>query len=289
MNDAANATRPEPDVDTDILNGLTDQEATKRREVYGPNALAEKKRSALERLKRYFWAPIPWMIEAAAILSAVLGDWADFAIIMTMLLVNAGVDYWQESKAGSAIEALKARLAPGARVLRGGTWKDMPASELVPGDVVALKLGDITPADIRLVKGDYLSADESALTGESLPVDKKVGDMAYSGSVIKLGEMTGVVTATGMKTYFGKTAQLVENAENRSHFQRAVLNIGNFLILTTIALVVLILLVALFRETPFWQTLKFCLILTVAAIPVALPTVLSVTMAVGAEKLAQMK
>ena len=289
MNDAAISTVQDPDVDTDLTKGLTAAEASARLERYGQNALAEKKTSTLERLKRYFWAPIPWMIEAAAILSAVLGDWPDFAIIMTMLLVNAGVDYWQESKAGSAIEALKARLAPNARVLRDGAWTTVPARDLVPGDVVALKLGDITPADIRLAKGDYLSADESALTGESLPVDKKPGDTAYSGAVIKLGEMTGVVTATGMKTYFGKTAQLVESAETRSHFQRAVLNIGNFLILTTIALVVLILLVALFRGTPFWQTLKFCLILTVAAIPVALPTVLSVTMAVGAEKLAQMK
>ncbi len=275
--------------DTDLTQGLTAAEAEARLSRYGPNALDEKKTGALERLKRYFWAPIPWMIEAAAILSAVLGDWADFAIIMAMLLVNAGVDYWQESKAGSAIEALKARLAPNARVLRDGKWTTVPARDLVPGDVVTLKLGDITPADIRLARGDYLSADESALTGESLPVDKKVGDTAYSGAVIKLGEMIGVVTATGMKTYFGRTAQLVETAETRSHFQRAVLNIGNFLILTTIALVALILLVALFRATPFWQTLKFCLILTVAAIPVALPTVLSVTMAVGAEKLAQMK
>jgi H+-transporting ATPase len=289
VNDAANSDLNDQAIDTDVSKGLTAAEAAVRLSRYGPNALDEKKTSRFERLKRYFWAPIPWMIEAAAILSAVLGDWADFAIILTMLLVNAGVDYWQESKAGNAIEALKARLAPKARVLRDGAWTDVPARDVVPGDVVALKLGDITPADIRLAKGDYLSADESALTGESLPVDKKVGDTAYSGAVVKLGEMIGVVTATGMKTYFGKTAQLVETAENRSHFQRAVLNIGNFLILTTIALVVLILLVALFRETPFWQTLKFCLILTVAAIPVALPTVLSVTMAVGAEKLAQMK
>jgi H+-transporting ATPase len=289
MTDAAEQAGATAGQDTDIAKGLTASEAAARLERYGPNALAEKKTTVFERLRRYFWAPIPWMIEAAAILSAVLGDWADFAIIMTMLLVNAGVDYWQESKAGSAIEALKARLAPSARLLRDGKWQEVPARDLVPGDVVALKIGDITPADIRLVKGDYLSADESALTGESLPVDKKVGDTAYSGAVVKLGEMTGVVTATGMNTYFGKTAQLVETAEARSHFQRAVLNIGNFLILTTIALVALILLVALFRHTPFWQTLKFCLILTVAAIPVALPTVLSVTMAVGAEKLAQMK
>jgi len=280
---------PAAETDTDVAFGLTAAEAAKRLESFGPNALAERKVGAFERLMRYFWGPIPWMIEAAAILSAVLGDWADFSIILTLLLVNAGVDFWQERKAGSAIEALKARLAPVSRALRDGAWRTLPARDLVPGDVVLLKLGDVTPADVRLAKGDYLSADESALTGESLPVDKKVGDAAYSGSVVKLGEMTGVVTATGMNTFFGKAAQLVQSAENQSHFQRAILNIGNFLIMITIGLMVLILLVALFRETPFWQTLKFCLILTVAAIPVALPTVLSVTMAVGAETLARMK
>ncbi len=289
MNIASEPPVPAGATDTDVATGLTASEAAARLARFGPNALEERKTGVLDRLKRYFWAPIPWMIEAAAILSGVLGDWGDFAIILALLLVNAGVDYWQERKAGSAIEALKARLAPNARVLREGRWQTVPARDLVPGDVAALKIGDITPADIRLAEGDYLSADESALTGESLPVDKKAGDTAYSGAVVKMGEMTGVVTATGMNTYFGKTAQLVQTAETRSHFQRAVLNIGNFLIITTILLVVLILLVALFRDTPFWQTLKFCLILTVAAIPVALPTVLSVTMAVGAEKLARMK
>ncbi len=201
-------------------------------------------------------------------------------------LVNAGVDFWQENKAGSAIEVLKQHLALTARVRRNGAWATIPAVELVPGDIVALRIGNVTPADIKLLKGDYLSADEAALTGESLPVEKQLGETAYSGSVIKLGEMTGMVTAIGMSTYFGKTAQLVQSADTKSHFQRAVLNIGNFLIFTTLALVAVILMVAVFRQTPFWQTLQFCLILTVAAIPVALPTVLSVTMAVGAEKLA---
>jgi H+-transporting ATPase len=274
---------------TDLDAGLTSAEARSRLAQFGPNALDEKVVSAFDRILRYFWGPIPWMIEAAAILSLVLGDWADFAIITTMLLVNAGVDYWQESKAEDAIAVLKRRLAPTARVLRDGQWSTLAARDLVPGDVVALRLGDITPADIKLVSGEYLSADESALTGESLPVEKKVGDAAYSGSIIKLGEMTGIVTATGAKTYFGKTAALVQSADTRSHFQRAVLNIGNFLILATVGLVALILLVALFHHHPFLRTLQFALILTVAAIPVALPAVLSVTMAVGAEKLAQMK
>ena len=238
---------------------------------------------------RFFWGPIPWMIEVAAALSAVLGHWGDLAIILAMLLINAGVGFWQEFKADNAIALLKQRLALKARVRRDGNWKDIAARLLVPGDVVLVKLGNIVPADLKLVEGDYLSVDQSALTGESLPVDKKVGDAAYSGSIAKQGEMTGLVTATGMNTYFGKTAHLVEQASSVSHFQRAVLRIGNFLILVTIGLVLVIGLAALFRHDPLVETIQFALILTVASIPVALPAVLSVTMAVGAERLARLK
>jgi H+-transporting ATPase len=286
---AKSATASVQELQTDLDRGLTAGEAARRLGQYGENALVEKRLSMLQRLARFVWGPIPWMIEAAALLSAFLGDWADFSIIVTLLIVNAAVGFWQESKADNAIELLKKRLALSARVLRDGIWATIPARELVPGDVVMLRLGNVTPADIELVRGEYLSADESALTGESLPVEKSVGETAYSGSVIKLGEMIGVVSATGMHTFFGRTAELVQTAENRSHFQRAVLSIGNFLILSTIVLVVTIILVSLFRSSPFLQTLKFALILTVAAIPVALPTVLSVTMAVGAECLARMK
>lgn len=282
---------PAPDdiTSTDLATGLSTPEAETRLERFGPNALQEKKVSVFQRLVQHFWGPIPWMIEAAAILSLILRDWSDFVIITAMLLVNAGVSYWQEAKAQDAIEVLKQKLAPVARVLRDGVWKTIAAKDLVPGDVIALKIGDVTPADVKLASGDYLSTDESALTGESLPVDKKVGDPAYSGSIVKLGAMDGIVTATGTKTYFGRTAELVQAAETRSHFQRAVLRIGNFLIMSTIALIVLILAVSIYREEPFLETLQFCLILTVAAIPVALPAVLSVTMAIGAERIARMK
>jgi H+-transporting ATPase len=293
MNPSPDKSMSEPPLagglDTDAETGLSSAEASRRLALYGPNALAETQTTALERLIRYLWGPIPWMIETAALLSAILGDWADFTIIMTMLFVNASVDFWEEHKAGNAIEALKERLALTARVLRDGSWSSIPARELVPGDVVALKLGNVIPADVVLLRGDYLSVDESALTGESLPVDKHVKDKAFSGSIVKLGEMQGLVNATGMKTYFGKTAELVASAETRSHFQKAVLKIGNFLILTTLVLVAIIVIFALIREAPPIQTVQFALILTVAAIPVALPTVLSVTMAVGAEKLASMK
>jgi len=269
--------------------GLTEAEAARRLAQYGENALVEKHVSPLVKLLSYFWGPIPWMIEIAAVLSGAVRHWEDFAIIVVMLLLNAGVGFWQEFKADTAIAALKQRLALRARVLRDGAWKDIEARLVVPGDVVLVKLGNIIPADVQLVSGDYLSVDQSALTGESLPVDKKVGDAAYSGSIAKQGEMTGLVTATGMSTYFGKTARLVEKAGTVSHFQRAVLRIGNFLILSTIVLVATILTVALYRGDPLVETVLFALILTVAAIPVALPAVLSVTMAVGAEKLARLK
>jgi H+-transporting ATPase len=274
---------------TDLSTGLTDNEATKRLKQYGYNALPEEKRNLLLKLRSYFWGPIPWMIEAAALLSAIVHHWWDLAIISVMLFVNACVGFWQEYKADNAIALLKKKLALTARVLRGGKWRDIPAGELVPGDVVFLRLGNIIPADLRLESGDYLSVDQSALTGESLEVEKEAGDTGYSGSIVRMGQMQGVVIATGGNTFFGRTAKLVEQAGGVSHFQRAVIQIGNFLIYVTIALVALILITALFRHTPFLETLQFALILTVAAIPVALPAVLSVTMAVGAEKLAKMK
>lgn len=270
-------------------NGLTEAEAARLLAQFGENALVEHRVSVLERLAHFFWGPIPWMIEAAAVLSAVLGHWEDLAIILAMLFINAGVGFWQEFKADNEIALLKQRLALKARVKRDGVWKDIEAKLLVPGDLVHVKLGNVVPADLKLTAGSYLSVDQSALTGESLPVDKKIGDEAYSGSVAKQGEMDGIVTTTGMKTYFGKTARMVEAAKSVSHFQRAVLRIGNFLIMVTVGLVLVIALSALFRHDPWIETLQFALILTVASIPVALPAVLSVTMAVGAERLARMR
>jgi len=275
--------------ETDPRTGLGSAEARARLTQIGPNAIREQTEGALARLLTFFWGPIPWMIEIAAVLSAIVRHWADFIIIVVLLLLNAGVGFWQEYKAGNAIAALKKKLALKARVLRDGSWRDIPAAELVPGDIVQVRLGNIVPADLTLIAGDYLSVDQSTLTGESLPVDKNIGDTAFSGSVIKLGEMTARVTATGMNTYFGRTARLIESAHTASHFQRAVMRIGNFLIGLTMALVAAIVAVAMERHDPLLETVQFALILTVAAIPVALPAVLSVTMAVGAEKLASMK
>ena len=268
-------------------DGLTNSEAQARLARHGYNELPEEKTNALLKFLSYFWGPIPWMIEAAAILSAVVHHWEDFGIILALLLMNAGVGFWEEYQAGNAIAALKATLALHARVKRDGTWTTIPARELVPGDLMRVCIGEIVPADARLLQGDPIEVDQSALTGESLPVERKSGDPVYSGSIIKQGEADALVYATGQNTYFGKTAHLVETAHTVSHFQRAVLKIGDFLIVVALALVILILVVALFRGDKMLTTLQFALVLTVAAVPVAMPAVLSVTMAVGARKLAE--
>jgi H+-transporting ATPase len=268
------------------LIGLTQAEAEQRLTQHGYNELPENPVNPLLKLLTYFNGPIPWMIEAAAVLSLLVQHWPDFFIILILLIANAVVGFWEEYQAGNAIAALKAKLALKARVIRDGHWTSVPARELVPGDVIRVRLGDIVPADARLLDGDPVEVDQSALTGESLPVTHKSGEEIYSGSVIRKGEIDAVISATGTKTYFGKTARLVEEAHTVSHFQRAVLKIGDYLIAFAVVLVVLILGVALFHGDQMTTTLQFVLVLTVAAIPAAMPTVLSVTMAVGARLLA---
>jgi H+-transporting ATPase len=271
------------------VNGLTRAEAQKRLTQYGPNEIAEKKTNELLKFLSYFWGPIPWMIEAAVILSAVARHWPDFGVILVLLLANAVVGFWEEHQAGNAIAALKATLAIKARVKRDGKWSTPAARELVPGDVIRVRMGDIVPADARLLEGDPIDVDQSALTGESLPATRKSGEAVFSGSIVRRGEIGALVYATGSNTYFGKTAELVQGAQTASHFQRAVLKIGNYLIILAVVLVATIIAFAIFRRDQILTTLQFALVLTVAAIPVAMPTVLSVTMAVGARLLAKKK
>ncbi|HVU10534.1 MAG TPA: plasma-membrane proton-efflux P-type ATPase [Phototrophicaceae bacterium] len=271
------------------LDGLSGDDAQKRLQQYGYNELAERHVNPILKFLSYFWGPIPWMIEVAAVLSAVVQHWEDFAIILTLLIVNALVGWSEEHKAGNAIAALKAKLALQARVRRDGNWAAIPARELVPGDLIRLRMGDIVPADVRLLTGEPVQVDQSALTGESLPVTHQSGEAVYSGSIIKQGEINALVYATGSHTYFGKTARLVDTTENVSHFQKAVLKIGNFLIIIAAILVPIIVVVTLQRGDPLLDTLQFALVLTIAAIPVAMPAVLSVTMAIGAGNLAKHK
>jgi len=283
---------PLPDVEKKLgssQEGLSQAEAQKRLIRYGPNEIEEKKTNELLTFLSYFWGPIPWMIEVAVILSAVARHWPDFCIILVLLVANAVVGFWEEHQAGNAIAALKATLAIKARVKRDGKWVNPAARELVPGDVICVRLGDIVPADARLLEGDPVEVDQSALTGESLPATPKSGEAIFSGSTVRQGEIGALVYATGANTYFGKTAQLVQGVGPVSHFQRAVLKIGNYLIILAVTLVAVIVAAAIVRGDPLLSTLQFALVLTVAAIPVAMPTVLSVTMAVGARLLARQK
>jgi H+-transporting ATPase len=298
----ASAHKPSPDNVTDAAqvddllttlatgrDGLSEEEAAKRLASHGPNAIDEHRTSSVLEFLGYFWGPIPWMIEIAAVLSAIVRHWPDLAIILAMLFFNAAVGFWQEHQAANAVAALKSQLALDSQVRRAGQWRTIAASGLVPGDIIRVRLGDIIPADVALIDGDYLSVDQSALTGESLPVPKSVGDTAYSGSITREGEMVAVVTETGADTFFGHTAALVETAQPASHFQAAVLRIGDYLIYISIGLAATLLLVQLLRGSSILSLIQFTLILVVAAIPVAMPAVLSVTMAVGARSLARMK
>ena len=278
--------------------GLNSAEAQKRLAQYGPNAIVEKEKSLLSKVIGCFMGPMPYMIEAAAVVSAILGHWEDFIIIIALLVFNAVLDLWQDLKASNALAALKKGLAPEATARRDGKWGTVDASTLVPGDIVKIRLGVIVPADLRMVAGDYASIDQSALTGELLPVAKKVGDGAYSGSVVKQGEMEGVVITTGSNTLFGRTAKLVAGAGSVSHAQKAMFEIGNFLIIVAVVLAAIIIAFRAYHDIVIadnWgladalNILQFVLILLVASIPVAMPAVFSITMALGALALSKEK
>lgn len=273
------------------IQGLTTKEVKERQTRFGFNEIKEKTETKLHRFFKKMWGPIPWLIEAAAIISAILADWVDLSIIIVLLIVNVTVDYLQENKAANALAKIKSKLAQKALVYRNGKYKPINARELVPDDVIKLKIGDIVPADAVLVWGEYLEVDQSSLTGESLPVDKNIGDELYSGSIIKRGEMIAKITAIGAKTFSGKNIHLIARAieEETSHFQKAIIRIGRFLIILSIIMAVIILIVSTIRHDPLLEDLRFILVLLVASIPVALPAVLSVTMAVGALAIAKKK
>ncbi len=267
--------------------GLTTADAQQRLERYGPNEIVERHRNPVLEFLGYFWAPIPWMIEVALALSVAARHWTDAAIIGVLLAMNGLVAFFEEHQAANAIAALKQRLASSTRVLRDGAWVTVAVRELVPGDVVRVRLGDVVPADLRVLDDVTLEVDQSALTGESLAVSRGQGQSLYSGSVLVRGEADALVCATGASSFMGKTTALVETAGTVSHFQRVVLRIGNYLILLAVALVTLAVVVSLVRGNPVLQTLEFALVVTIASIPVALPAVLSVTMAIGARQLAR--
>ena len=273
-------------LEVDAKAGLAGSEASQRLAQYGLNALEEKKVNPWAMFGKFFWGPMPWMIEAAALMSILVNDWVDFVIILVLLLFNAILGFTHERQALNALDALKSALAQEAQALRDGKWQTVLANTLVPGDIVRIRLGNVVPADVKLIEGDYLDVDQSALTGESLPVSKKVGELAFSGSIAKKGEVTAVVTGTGAHTFFGRTAGLVQSASAPSNFATANNHIGNFLIILATFLAVILVAVQLHKGDSFLRIAEFALLLLVAAIPVAMPAVLSMTMAMGAKVLA---
>ncbi|RKP02331.1 hypothetical protein CXG81DRAFT_10900 [Caulochytrium protostelioides] len=283
-------------IGTDHQQGLSDAQVAERLLRFGPNQMPEKRTSPILKFLSFFGGAISILLEVAVILTAVIRDWIDFGILLFVLVINAVIGYLEEAKAESALDALKGTLALKCRTWRNGQLVEVESSGLVPGDIVVLRLGDIVPADALLLgvgatgeeTGGELQIDQSALTGESLPVNKHKGQTAYSSSIVKQGQMLAVVTKTGANTYIGRAANLISMTEDQGHFQKIINHIGNFLIAVTVAMVLILLLVNVaVKRVEFLTALKQVVILTVAAIPVGLPTVMSVTMAVGASQLAK--
>ncbi|BBN05364.1 hypothetical protein Mp_3g12450 [Marchantia polymorpha subsp. ruderalis] len=275
--------------------GLTQAEGEARLLIFGYNKLEEKNESKILKFLGFMWNPLSWVMEAAAIMAIALAngggkppDWQDFIGILTLLVINSTISFIEENNAGNAAASLMARLAPKTKVLRDGKWSEQDAVILVPGDIISIKLGDIVPADARLLEGDALKIDQSALTGESLPVTKKPGDEVYSGSTCKQGELEAVVIATGVHSFFGKAAHLVDSTHQVGHFQKVLTAIGNFCIVSiAIGLVVEIIVMYPIQKRKYREGIDNLLVLLIGGIPIAMPTVLSVTMAIGSHRLSQ--
>ncbi|KAI6700592.1 hypothetical protein NL676_014916 [Syzygium grande] len=276
-------------------NGLTSEAAQERLAIFGHNKLEEKVESKFLKFLGFMWNPLSWVMEAAAIMAIAMAngggkppDWQDFVGIITLLIINSTISFIEENNAGNAAAALMARLAPKAKVLRDGKWIEEDASILVPGDIISVKLGDIIPADARLLEGDPLKIDQSALTGESLPVTKGPGDSVYSGSTCKQGEIEAVVIATGVHTFFGKAAHLVDSTNQVGHFQKVLTAIGNFCICSiAVGMTVEIIVMFPIQHRKYRPGIDNLLVLLIGGIPIAMPTVLSVTMAIGSHRLSQ--
>ncbi|GFY83035.1 H[+]-ATPase 11 [Actinidia rufa] len=275
--------------------GLSTEAAEQRLAIFGHNKLEEKQESKLLKFLGFMWNPLSWVMEAAAIMAIALAngggkppDWQDFVGIIALLFINSTISFFEENNAGNAAAALMARLAPKAKVLRDGKWTEEDAAVLVPGDIISVKLGDIIPADARLLDGDPLKIDQSALTGESLPVTKGPGDGIYSGSTCKQGEIEAVVIATGVHTFFGKAAHLVDSTNQVGHFQKVLTAIGNFCICSiAVGMIIEIIVMYPIQHRPYRPGIDNLLVLLIGGIPIAMPTVLSVTMAIGSHRLSQ--
>jgi H+-transporting ATPase len=271
---------------TSLEDGLKQEEAESRLAKYGYNEIAEKRTSFLLRLGKRFWGVVPWMLELTAILTWFLGKYPDTMIIIGLLVFNAAVSLFREGRARSAMAALEQRLRIQSRVKRDTKWKIIPARELVPGDLVRLRAGDLVPADINIAEGD-LEVDQSALTGESITVDKPAGTVVYSGSAVKRGEATGFVTGTGTQTYFGKTVELLELSKPKLHMEEIVVKVTRMLAMMILVALLVAFSYALLTGMQLAVLIPLTAILLVATVPVAMPTMFTLNMALGSSELAR--
>ncbi|MFN3398136.1 MAG: HAD-IC family P-type ATPase, partial [Sulfurimicrobium sp.] len=268
------------------LQGLSTDEAARRLTQFGPNEVAEEKPHPLLALLGKFWSPVPWMLEVTILLQIALGKPDEAAVIAVLLVVNAVLGFLQEGRANQALALLRQRLDIEARVLRDGRWQRLPARNLVPGDAVHVRMGDLVPADLRLAQGE-VQLDQSSLTGESVPAEAGPGSDAYSGSVVTRGEASGEVLATGTGTRFGKTAELVRGARTVSHLEAVIFGIVKYLVLLDLVLVAALLIYAVATGMALTDVIPFALILLVASVPVALPATFTLATALGALELAR--
>jgi plasma-membrane proton-efflux P-type ATPase len=266
--------------------GLAHAEVDVRRKKNGYNEVAETKGHPALRFLKKFWGISAWMLELIMVLSAVLGKYSDLVVVGALLVINAVLSFMQESRAAGVVAALRKRLQVNARVRRDSSWQVVPARELVPGDIVRVRPGDIIPADVKLLTGE-LSIDQSALTGESKDADKKPGEVLSSGSVVRRGEGNGVVMLTGAKTYFGRTTQLVQEARPKLHIEAVVAKVVRWLFVIVGALLCMVVVLSLIRGSPLLEMVSLMLVLLMSAVPVALPVMFTVSMAVGSKELAR--
>src|SRR5579863_8939845 len=270
----------------DPESGLTHAEVDVRRKEYGYNEVKEKQSHPALKFLAKFWGISAWMLELIMVLSAVLGNYSDLAVVGALLLVNAVLGFMQEHRAEGVVEALRRRLQVGARVRRDSNWQVIPARELVPGDIVRVRAGDVIPADVKLLDG-ALTVDQSALTGESKDADKAPGEVLSSGSVVHRGEGNGVVMLTGAKTYFGRTTQLVQDARPKLHIEAVVAKVVRWLFVIVGALLGMVVVLSLIRGVSLVEMVPLMLVLLMSAVPVALPVMFTVSMAVGSKELAK--
>jgi len=262
-------------------DGLSDEEAEQRLKKFGKNAVEQEKENPILKLLKKFWAPVPWMLEITAAITVLIGKLIDTYIIVSLLVFNSFISYIQESKADDAVKLLNERIRVNARVARNGKWKQLPAWELVPGDIVYVRMGDIVPADLKIISGE-VSVDQSALTGESVPVKRTANEQVYSGSILNRGEANCVVIATGANTLFGRTAELVKSAKSESHLEKLILGIVKYLAILDIVLVLGLVVFSLIYDVPLAEVIPFSLVVLIASIPVALPATFTVATAYGA-------